>query len=769
VTSPDRVAPWVGASVPRVEDGPLLAGSARFVDDVELPGLLHVAFARTERPHARIVGIDTSRSRAVRGVVDVLVYGDLTGPSELTPRLDRPGVYSPPRPLLASDRVRFVGEAVAAVVADSRYLAEDACDAIDVEYDDLRPVTTTEAAVLPGAPCLHPVGSNVLLDERFDSGGVDEGLASAAVRLDLRFRIARVAPSPMECRGVVAAPVGAGVTVWTSTQAPHQVRRALEPLLRVPVRVICPDVGGGFGQKAHVYPEEVLVAWLALRHGRPVAWVEDRRENLLAASHARGQVVTVTVGADSEGRLLAMDADVVSDMGAYGMFPHGHVLEALGTPNLVPGPYALPAYRYRARAVATNKSPGGAYRGVGVAVSAFVHERAMDALARRAGLSPVEVRRRNLIPADAMPRTTVAGLRYDSGDYPRALELAVERLEDAGLARLREAVRARGHLFGVGYACYVETTGMGSEVFAKRGMVGITGYDDARVTVNADGTVTLATSLPSAGQGLATSFAQLLADELSLPPSSIRVAPVDTATVRDGTGTFGSRSAAAGGAAILAAAAVVRQRLRELAAAELEVGEWDLVAAEGHLHVAGVPDRGRTYAQLVAVAPPGHLDVQERYDPSATTFSYGAHGCAVEVDPATGWVGVLRHVVIEDAGPLINPMLATGQAHGATAQGIGAALLEAVRYGDDGQPLTSTLADYLLPLATELPDYDVGHLVHPSPHPGGYKGVAEGGTVAAPAAVANAVADAVGAEVDEIPITPEMVLSLIEARAADKE
>ncbi|HEX6548065.1 MAG TPA: xanthine dehydrogenase family protein molybdopterin-binding subunit [Candidatus Dormibacteraeota bacterium] len=757
---------YTGAALPRVEDAELLAGAATFVDDLELEGTLHVAFARSPYAHAGITGV--RKPGELSGVGEVLLFSDLSGFAELTPRIDRPGVYSPPRPLLARDRVRFVGESVAAAVAADRDLAEDACDLVEVDYQELPAVASVEAALAAGAPLLHPTGSNVLLEVAFDSGGVDAALSAAPVRLERRLEVARIAPSPMECRAVVAEPTAEGVTVWTSTQAPHQVRRALEPLLGVSVRVICPQVGGGFGQKAHVYPEEVLVAWLALRHGRPVKWVEDRRENLLASSQARGQVVSVRVAADRDGRLLALEADVLSDMGAYGVWPHGHILEALGTPNLIPGPYRLPAYRYRTRAVATNKAPGGAYRGVGVAVSAFVHERVMDLLAAELGLDPAEVRRRNLVPATAMPYRTVAGLDYDSGDYPAALEAAVARIEDAETTRLREAALAAGRRFGVGLACYVETTGMGSEVFARRGMVDIAGYDEARVTINADGSATLVTTLPSAGQGLATSFAQLLADELSLPLAAVRVERVDTAAISDGTGTFGSRSAAVGAPVILAAAETVRNRLRELAAAELEVGEWDLVAAAGRLQVAGVPERSRTYAQLAAGAPPGHLDVRERYDPSATAFAYGTHACAVEVDPGTGQVRILRYVVVEDSGPLINPLLAAGQTHGATAQGIGAALLEAVCYGEDGQPLTATLADYLLPLASDLPTYEIEHLAHTGPNPGGYKGVAEGGTVAAPAAVANAVARAIGAPVDRIPITPQTVLDLIHKPQEDK-
>ncbi|HVA92816.1 MAG TPA: molybdopterin cofactor-binding domain-containing protein, partial [Chloroflexota bacterium] len=396
-------------------------------------------------------------------------------------------------------------------------------------------------------------------------------------------------------------------------------------------------------------------------------------------------------------RVLAIAADILSDMGAYGVYPHGHILEALGTPGLIPGPYRLPAYRYRTRAVATNRAPGGAYRGVGVAVSAFVHERLIDMVAGRVGADPAEVRRRNLVSRSEMPYATVAGLTYDSGDYPAILELALSEAGVAEIDQRRRDAERRGLLLGVGLASYVETTGMGSETFARRGMVGIRGYDDARIVIGNDGSATLMISLPSAGQGLGTSFAQLLADQLALPLGSIRVAEVNTDDTADGTGTFGSRSAAAGGPLIAKTAAVMRERLRQAAARALEVSESDLEFRDGSVGVKGVHQASVSFAELVKDAPPAYFDVSERYDPSATTFSYGAHVCIVEVDPRTGEVKVVEHVIAEDCGPLINPLLADGQTHGATAQGIGAALLEAIRYSADGQPLTTTMVDYLLP------------------------------------------------------------------------
>lgn len=753
-----------GRSVARLEDRPLLTGRATFVDDLEPPGTLHLAFHRTERAHARIQSVDCERARSVPGVTAVLGHQDLDGPRQLTPPIEREGVFSPPRPLLAGERVRFVGEAVALALADSRYAAEDACDLVEVEYLDLPGVPDMMASLAADSAQIHEPHPNVLLDEQMESGDVTAALAAAPVLVDATFDVSRVSPFPLEGRAVLAVPEEGRVTVWTSTQAPHQVKRALAEILDASVNVICPSVGGGFGQKSHVYPEEILVPWLALKYGRPVKWVEDRRENLLASGHARGQLIRARAAADSEGRLLAVDADILADMGAYGIYPHGHILEALGTPNLIPGPYALPSFRFRTRAVATNRSPGGAYRGVGVAAAVFVHERLMDSLAEATGIDAAEIRRRNLVPPTSLPYTNSAGVEYDSGDYPAALVKVKELIGYDRMEERRRGAADRGRLLGCGLACYVEPTGMGSEVFKKRGMVGIAGYDDAHLAIDQGGVATLSISLPSAGQGLATSFAQLLADELGLPLSSVCVAGVETDAVADGTGTFGSRSAAVGGALIMQVAKSVKAAGFKLAAAALEASEGSLEARPGGVGVIGSETAFLSYASLAELAPGRLLEARERYDPVATTFSYGAHACVVEVDPTTGGVQVVEHVVVEDCGPMINPMLVEGQTHGAVAQGLGAGLLEAVRYGADGQPLTASMMDYLLPTAVDLPDFKVLHLERASPHPGGYKGVAEGGTVAAPAALANAVSNAVGAQINSIPITPEVVMAALAGR-----
>lgn len=759
----------IGRPMPRVEDGPLLRGEASFCGDLRLPGMLEVAFLRADLAHARLLGVDVAAARGAPGVRDVITHEDLAGLGDLTPPIAPPDqeVYSTPRPLLARDRVRFVGEPLAAVLATTRYEAEDAAELIAVEYEELPALATAEDALADGAPLLHPVATNVLFEHDLDTGGVDEALAAAAFVVERRFRVPRLAPSPLEGRAIVAAADDAGLTVWYATQTPFVLRRVLTELLGLAeseIRVICPHVGGGFGQKSHVYPEDVLIPWLARRCGRPVRWLEDRRENLIASCHARGQDVRVRAAVGRDGTVAALDADITVDVGAYGIYPHGQLLEALGTPVMITGPYRIPALRFRSRAVATNKCPGGGYRGVGLAVSVFVHERLIDVVADVTGLDPAEVRRRNLIRADELPWENPAGLVYDSGDYVRALETALARIEPE-LEGDRARARARGRMTGLGLCAYVEYTGMGSSVFQGRGMLGIRGHEEARVSIEPDGTALVRTSVPSTGQGTATSIAQLVADSLRLPLERVAVSRVDTAAGADGNGSFGSRGTVVGGSAALKSSAELRRRLLELAGRELEASVDDLELADGGVQPLGVPSRRLTYAALAAAAPDGHLDVTERHDPAETAFSYGVHACVVEVDTVLGDVRVVRYVIVEDCGRVVNPLIVDGQAHGSTVQGIGAALLERVVFDDQAQPLTSSLIDYLLPTALEAPPFEVLHLEHPPPESvGGFKGVGEGGTVAAPAAVANAIAAAIGAEVNEIPATPELVATLAAAR-----
>ncbi|MGZ4201944.1 MAG: xanthine dehydrogenase family protein molybdopterin-binding subunit [Thermoleophilaceae bacterium] len=748
----------IGERVPRVEDRPLLTGSAGFVDDLELDGMMHARFFRSPLAHARIESLDLEAARSAAGVVAVYSAADLSLPP-LHPPVENPEAFSPPRPLLAERVVRFVGEPLAVVVAESPYLAEDAAELIDARLEPL-PVLVDPLEAAGAAP-LHQHESNVLFDSVLGAGDVDAAFERAAAVVERTFHSPRYSATPMEARGLVAAPDGAGLRVWSSTQIPHRLASLLAEMFQLAledVRVEAVDVGGGFGQKAHAYPEDVLAAWLALELRRPVKWLEDRSENLLAASHARDQVVRLRAAADADGRLLAVEADVVCDVGAYGVYPHGHILEALGTPAMIPGPYRLENYRAHTRSVCTNKAPEGAYRGVGLPVAAFVHERTMDLLAAELGLDRAEIRRRNLIASAELPYTTVTHQRYDSGDYGLALERALDAAGYAGFEDERRAARQRGRLIGIGIASYVEYTGMGSKVFHGRGMVGIAGHDRAWMRIDERGRVTVWTTLPAIGQGVATTFAQMAAAALGMSLADVVVARSDTAAgAGGGTGTFASRSAVSGGGAVAAAAGEMRGRLLAAAADKLEAAVEDLELVDGRVSVRGSPRRGVAVAELAA-EDHGRFDSDAIFDQPLTVYPYATHVCAVEVDSETGHIELLRYVVVEDCGTLINPQIVEGQAHGAIAQGVGGALHESLVYDDQGQLLTASLMDYLVPTAMELPTVEIDHLAIPSPDSAnGAKGVGEGGTLAPPAAITNAVCHALGVEINELPLTPELV------------
>jgi carbon-monoxide dehydrogenase large subunit len=731
--------------------------------------MLHVAFCRSPVAHGRIVRLELAAAQAAEGVEAVFAAADL-GLGPLTTPVETPNSFCPPRPLLAGSSVTFAGEPVAVVVASSRYAAEDAAELVKLEIEPLEAVVDPLRALEGDAPRLHDEGSNVYTESRVETGDVDAVFAKAAVVVDRVLRHGRVSAMPIEPRALVAAPEGDGLRIWASTQGPHKLALAVSDLLgleRSQVRVVCTDVGGGFGQKAHVYPEEVVIAWLARRLGRAVKWVEDRAENLSASSHARDQHLRLRAAADADGRLLAVDVEQIADQGAYGTYPHGATLEAHTTSGLVPGPYRLPTYRVHSRAVATNKCPGGAYRGVGFTVAVWAHERMMDVLAAELGLDRAEIRRRNLLTADELPFVSVTNQQYDSGDYPQALELALAAIGYDGFEAEREAARVEGRLLGLGISCYVEPTAMGSRVFNARGMVGIEGYDAAHLSLDAEGKATVWLTTPTIGQGTETTFAQLAADALQLPIQDVCVARADTG-VGDlaGTGTFASRSALSGGGALAAGAAVLRQRLIEDAAERLEASPRDLQIRSGVVSVIGSPASSVSVGDLAATAAPSRYAVSETFDPPSVGYSYATHACVVEVDPETGTVTFLRYAVAEDCGRPINPMIIDGQLHGAVAQGIGESLYEAVVYGEDGQILTTSLMDYLAPTASEVPSFRIAHLETPQPDSAwGVKGVGEGGTVGSPGAIANAVSNAVGVELNELPLSPELVRAAVAAPA----
>ena len=587
----------------------------------------------------------------------------------------------------------------------------------------------------------------------------------------------------MEPRGVMAMldPVDGMLIVWASTQSPHLMRSGLAEALGIPessIRVLCPSVGGGFGPKMHLYPEDIVVAELARRLKRPVRWLEDRRENLLASAQARDHVNHVEVGARRDGTIVALKSTLICDSGAYSVYPVTASLEPLTAAGILPGPYKIGALAYEAYAVATNKCPAGAYRGVGMALGTFVRERVVDMVARRAGLDPIDVRRRNFVDVSELPFQTASGLIVDSGDPKQSLERA---LASSDYARRRSESRDTpvGKYRGVGVASYTEFTGMGSGTFRLRGMRQVAGHDAATVRVEPTGEVRGFVSAASQGQGHATTFAQVLADELGVPIEAVTIVEGDTERCPYGSGSFASRSMVVSGGALVLAARRVREKITAIAAHMLEAAGPDLTIEAGTIAVRGAPGRAVTIAEVADLAhrpsggtlPPGvdpGLEATQYYDPPPATFSNGTHVAVVEVDPETGQVAIVRHVVVEDCGRIVNPMIVDGQTHGAVAQGIGNALFEDFAYDDGGQPLTTSFLDYVIPGTMEVPPIDIVHMeTPPATSVTGFKGMAEGGTIGSTAAVANAVADALaplGIEVRELPLTPDRVHRLIKEK-----
>ncbi|HEY2184152.1 MAG TPA: xanthine dehydrogenase family protein molybdopterin-binding subunit [Xanthobacteraceae bacterium] len=773
----------IGASVRRVEDPRLLTGQGSFADDRTCTGALHVAFRRSEHPHARISSIDCSRARGLPGVFGVLTAAEverLVHPMLATSRMK--DYHATPIHLLASEKVRFVGEPIAAVLAENRYLAEDALAHIDIQLEPLPEVADPERALMPDTALLHAeAGSNVLLAREFARGNADAVFSRAPVKVGGRFRFHRKTPLAMENRCYLAE-YDAGrrlLTLTSSTQVPGIVHDALCDLLDLPghsVRVVAHDVGGGFGGKASVYPEEVLVCALAHHLKRAVKWTSDRVEDLLTTMQAFDETVDAQLALDRDGRILALAADVISDVGAYSIYPWTAALEPVQVISFLPGPYRIDTYRGRVRGVATCKAPAGPYRGVGRPISTFVMERLMDMAARRLAIDPAEIRRRNLVRETEFPYKAASGIVWDRSAFQENLEGACRAIDYPALREKQRSMRQAGRWFGIGIASYAELTGLGSRISAAPGMPINTGTETAAVRLDSTGAVTAAFGISSHGQGLETTLAQVVASNLGARMEDVRVLQGDSALVAHSTGTYASRSAALAGGAATLAARELRERVLRAASHLLEAAVEDLEAANGSVLVRGT-DRSMTFRQLAKAVysemgrlpkeAREELEVTKVYDPYFGTTTSATHIAALEIDPETCKVTIDRYVVCEDCGRLINPMIVNGQVRGGVAQGIGTALSEEIVYSARGQILTASLADYVVPSAPETPTIEVEHMEqYAPPTAGGFRGMGEGGTIGAVAAVANAVADALaplGVEIMEVPLTPERLFRLIRA------
>ena len=738
----------------------MLTGATRYLDDVIVKGALSAVFVRSIAAHAQIDGVEVAEALQHAGVTGVYTAGDLNLPRLRSTWVDE--VFA--RPPLATDRVRFAGEAIAVVVADTVAHALDAAGSVFVSYDFLPAVTDPVAAAASGSTILFPdAGTNVAIDDDYGSSRLD--LGDAEVVVHGRFVNQRVAPVPMETNGCIAIPSSEELTLWLPCQAPNSVRDDLAELLGLDpatLRVRAAAIGGGFGAKIPFYPEHVVIAEVARRLGRPVRWIESRSENMLAMTHGRGQVQNVTLAARRDGTITGIKVELIADAGAY---PGDSAELPELTWKMSSGVYRIPKIEFRTRYVATNTTPTFAYRGAGRPEATTMLERCVDMLATEIRLDPAEVRRRNLIGKDEFPFRTATGEVYDIGDYELVLNYA---LMLAGYDDLRaEQERRRGApeplQLGIGMSCYVEMTGWGTEF--------------ASVEIHDDGNVSVLTGTASTGQGHATAWAQLASATLGIPMESITIVQSDTNVVPRGEGTMGSRSLQAGGVAIADAAQAVYEKALQLAAHLLEVAAEDLVPADGDgIAVAGAPDRRITWAQLARAGhderslPPGMnpgLREERDFRIAGHTFPFGAHIAVVEVDVETGAVRLLRHIAVDDCGRILNPMLVEGQVHGGIGQGVAQALFEEILYDDAGNPLTGSLMTYAMPSAAEFPQFETVRTETPTPiNHLGAKGIGESGTVGSTAAVLNAVVDAVthlGVQHIDMPLTPEHVWAALQA------
>lgn len=766
----------IGARVLRKEDERHLRGQGRFVGDVAMPGMQDVAFLRSPIAHARVRAVEKPDG------ADVLVASDFVGMKPIVTRSAIPGYRVSSYPPVADRKVRFVGDILAVAVAPTRAQAEDLCEQVLPDLEELPPIVNVYQGRATGAALLHEEwGDNLFLETSFDSG-IDDTLKATPIRVTREYKTGRQCMHPMEGKGVVAYWdfQADQLVLITSTQVPHLIRTGISEFLGLDqerIRIITPDVGGGFGYKCLLQPEELICGWLALNRKTPFRWIEDRREHLTAGANAREHHYKITAYADARGRLLGLDAEVMVDTGAYSVWPFTACLEAAQAGGNLPGPYDFRSYRCRTYSVATNKPPFAPYRGVARPGVCFAMELTIDAIARAAGREPVDVRAENLVPASAMPYTNVTNKHYDSGDYVASLRQAQEMVRFNDVRARQKQPEADGSLIGVGFATYTEQSAHGTKVFAAWGLPLVPGFEQATVKLTADGGLEIRAGIVTIGQGLETTLAQVANEVLSIPVSRIKVKLGDTGITPYSTGAYASRGMVMAGGAVAKSAEKLADRIKRIAAHLMQCQPGDVVFKDGRIEAGGASldfaEVGRAWYLRPDSLPDdvdtNGLEVTEGYKPQVDggVFSFATHAVVVKVDPKTGIVKILDYVVVEDCGRVVNPMIVEGQTYGGVAQGIGTALFEESTYDAQGQPLASTLIDYILPGPTEIPAIRMAHTETLSPYSKyGIKGVGEGGAIAPGAAIVNAINDALGplgVELTEIPATPVRILNAIAA------
>lgn len=785
---PSRVA-YIGKSILRREDRRFLRGKGRYTDDHLPPGMLHAVFLRSPYAHARIKSIASAGALEMDGVVGVLTHADIAGKvGDIRPNWVLPGCKVPAHPALASDRARYYGEPVAMVIATTREIAYDAVELIEVDYEELDAVTASESALTASAPQLHEnVGNNLIGIYRLKGGDYEAAAKNADRLVNVKLVNQRLIPSPLEPRSLRADfdATGDRLTVIVPTQVPHMSRRWLSEALRMPehrIRLIAPDIGGGFGAKMHFYAEEILVAFASKLYGRPVGWTETRSENHVATTHGRDHVEYVEAAVTKEGKVLGIKLRSYANMGAY-LSNMATGIPTINTASYVTGNYQINSVDVEVNLVTTNTTPVDAYRGAGRPEAAYLIERTIDAVARELGIDPVELRRMNLVQADQFPYAPHNNARgkWDSGDYVKCLDMTLDKIDYAGWRRKQAELRAQGKFIGIGVVCYIELVGMGRSALLKGAGFERGGWEGAHLRVHSDGKVTLFSGSMPQGHGHETAYSQIIGEALQLPLEDIDVVHGDTDRVLAGHGTFNSRSMSVGGSAAYLAAEKIRNKAARIASHILEVPEEALTYSAGMFTAAAHTEKTLSFAQVARLAYlggnlPGTIEpgLEEIvfYEPTSMNAPNGTHACVVEVDTDTGEVKILDYVAVDDVGVIINPLLCHGQMHGGIAQGIGQALYEEAKYDASGQLISGSLLDYAFPKSEQIPRIRTSFHVSPAPgNPLGVKGIGEAGCVGAPPAVVSAVCDALhpfGISHIDMPLTPPKVWQAIQQKGQAK-